>query len=173
MGWKLGTAVREVWECGSGHACFLQSILIRWNVIMWCPIKHFFYQIPSRRYNWHSGSLPTSSFSDFATSTLWENWCAPLRSLRAESEGRTFCFEFELITGHALVWREKTKGRMSNILLFCHVKWPEVKLPIIEAFMNFQLCQENITCFTADYPPGVNCIVSYSEEDYRSHLFSG
>lgn len=45
--------------------------------------------------------------------------------------------------------------------------------PVTEAFMNFQLCQGNITFFTADYTPGVNCIISYSEEDYCSHLFSG
>lgn len=67
---------------------------------------------------------------------------------------------------------------MNKTLLFCHVKWLEVILmfgflPITEAFMNFQLCQENITFFTADYPPGVNCIISYSEEDCCSHLFSG
>lgn len=170
--------------------CFLlQSMLIRWNVIMRCPSKHFFYQIPSigdtTDIQVPSQQAPPVILPFFKT--LWKNWCDPLRSLRAlrslRSEGRTFCFwgqifKFELITWHALVWREKTKGRMSKILLFCHVKWSEVMLtfgflPITEAFMNFQLCQENITCFTADYPPGVNCIISYSEEDYRSHFFSG
>lgn len=45
-------------------------------------------------------------------------------------------------------------------------------LPIMEAFINSQLCQENTTFFIADYPPGVNCTISYSE-DYCSHLFSG
>lgn len=53
-------------------------------------------------------------------------------------------------TWPALVWREKTKRKMNKTLLFCHVKWLEVILmfgflPITEAFMNFQLCQENIT----------------------------
>lgn len=73
----------------------------------------------------------------------------------AELKERTFsfwgqAFMCKSVTWPALVWREKTKRKMNKTLLFSHVKWLEVIsmfgfLPITEAFMNFQLCQENIT----------------------------
>lgn len=173
-------------QCCSGHACFLPSMLITQTVIMWCLIKSFFHQIyQMTRHNWHSDSLSLSSFSNFSTSNpTRELMCIPeISQCWAYLEWRLFCFwgqafECKLIIWPALVWSEKTKGKMNKILLFCHVKWLEAIsmlgfLPIMGAFMNSQLCQENITFFIADYPPGVNCIISYSEEDYCSHLFSG